>query len=295
MPLQRVQVSALVVLVLLVVIGSWAGARNGERTKSTPSKTPKQPYSHALAAAAPPPAVKPALGAANTVPESAATFVPGVVAKTTGTDGVALTFDDGPGNQTMPILNLLRAYGVKATFCLIGANVREHPELVQAIVRDGHTLCNHTWMHDLGLGQRSAEEIRSDLERTNDEIRKAVPGVEIKYFRHPGGAWTPSAVAVAQEMGMTSIDWDVDPLDWDTGTYGTGGSMVSHIVDTVRQGAQSGSIILSHDGGGDRTSTVTAYETLLPYLLQERHLRLVALPSGERFQQSAQGADSPPR
>ncbi|MCW2640104.1 MAG: polysaccharide deacetylase [Dactylosporangium sp.] len=231
--------------------------------------------------------------AASGLPEPAeppanATFAPGVTAKTTGTDGVALTFDDGPGDQTMAILNLLRASGVKATFCLIGSNVREHPELVQAIVRDGHTLCNHTWMHDLQLGQRPTDVIRSDMQRTNDEIHRAVPGVAIKYFRHPGGAWTAAAVSVAEELGMTSIDWDVDPLDWDTGSYGVGPGMVNHIIDSVKQGVQPGSIILSHDGGGDRTSTVAAYQTLLPYLLQERHLRLVPLPTGRMVQQSAQ-------
>jgi peptidoglycan/xylan/chitin deacetylase (PgdA/CDA1 family) len=200
-----------------------------------------------------------------------------------------------PGDQTMPILNRLRANGVKATFCLIGANVRERPDLVQAIVRDGHTLCNHTWLHDLQLGQRSVEEIRSDMERTNDEIRKAVPGVAIKYFRHPGGAWTPAAVQVAQELGMTSIDWDVDPFDWDTAAYPAGPTMINHIIDAVKQGVQPGSIVLNHDGGGDRTSTLAAYETLLPYLIQERHLRLVPLPTGERFQQSGQQRGQVPR
>jgi peptidoglycan/xylan/chitin deacetylase (PgdA/CDA1 family) len=131
--------------------------------------------------------------------------------------------------------------------------------------------------------------------RTNDEIRRAVPGVAIKYFRHPGGAWTATAVAVAQELGMTSIDWDTDPLDWDTGSYGVGPSMANHVVEAVKQTVQPGSIVLSHDGGGDRTGTVAAYETLLPYLLQERHLRLVPLPTGERFQQSAQQRGRLPR
>jgi peptidoglycan/xylan/chitin deacetylase (PgdA/CDA1 family) len=237
-----------------------------------------------LTPAAAPPAVAPPLNA---------TFVAGVVAKTTSTDGVALTFDDGPGDQTMPILNLLRAWGVKATFCLIGENARERPDLVQAIVRDGHTLCNHTWLHDLDLGQRSAEVIRSDLQRTNDEIHKAVPGMPIKYFRHPGGNWTPAAVQVAQELGMTSIDWDTDPLDWNTAAYSAGAMMINHIVETVKQGVQPGSIVLSHDGGGDRTSTVAAYEALLPYLIQERHLRLVALPNGDRYPQSIQPGTQP--
>jgi peptidoglycan/xylan/chitin deacetylase (PgdA/CDA1 family) len=297
MPPHRRQASALLALVLVVVLGSWTGDSNGASTSSHFSKLRHHTQGRTLAqVAAPSPSVKPAAGVPPEVaPPAAATFTPGVIAKTTGTDGVALTFDDGPDNQTMPILNLLRTWGVKATFCLIGSNVREHPELVQAIVRDGHSLCNHTWNHDLQLGQRSADVIRSDLQRTSDEIHKAVPGVAIKYFRHPGGGWTPAAVAVAEELGMTSIDWDVDPLDWDTGTYGVGPTMINHIIDTVKQGVQPGSIILSHDGGGDRTSTVGAYQTLLPYLLQERHLRLVPLPAGDRVQQSAQQRGPVPR
>jgi peptidoglycan/xylan/chitin deacetylase (PgdA/CDA1 family) len=271
-----VLLAVIVAVVLVVPLGVWIGSSSGERGPSESSKPANHRQPHAVAGAATP---HPSLAPAAALPPPAAIFERGVVAKTTSTDGVALTFDDGPDNQTMPMLNLLRANGVKATFCVIGTNVREHPELVQAIVRDGHTLCNHTWNHDLDLGQRSAEEIRADLQKTSDEIHKAVPGVPIKYFRHPGGNFTPMAVQVAQELGMTSIDWDTDPTDWDTATYSVGPTMVSQIVQTIENGIQPGSIVLSHDGGGDRTSTVAAYETLLPYLLQDKHLRLVPLPT----------------
>jgi peptidoglycan/xylan/chitin deacetylase (PgdA/CDA1 family) len=280
MPPHRLHASVLLTVVLaavlVVALGMWIGGSYGERRASDSSKPRNHGHSRAVAGAAAP---HPSLAPAAALPPPAAIFTPDVVAKTTSTDGVALTFDDGPDNQTMPLLDLLRANGVKATFCVIGENVQQHPDLVQAIVRDGHTLCNHTWNHDLGLGQRSADEIRADLQKTSDEIHKAVPGVPIKYFRHPGGNFTPTAVQVAQDMGMTSIDWDIDPADWDTATYSVGPTMVSQIVETVENGVQPGSIVLSHDGGGDRTSTVAAYETLLPYLLQDKHLRLVPLPT----------------
>jgi peptidoglycan/xylan/chitin deacetylase (PgdA/CDA1 family) len=207
-------------------------------------------------------------------------FAPGTVARTTGRDTVALTFDDGPGDQTSAILGLLRRYQVKATFCLIGIHVREHPELVREIVRDGHTLCNHTWIHDLRLGQRSPDIIRSDLQRTSDEIHKAAPGVPVRYFRQPGGMWTPAVVSIAQDLGMTSLGWDVDPADWNVAAYPPGAAMTSHVIANVRAHVHPGAIVLSHDAGGDRTSTVAAYRTLLPYLLNERHLLLVPLPAG---------------
>jgi peptidoglycan/xylan/chitin deacetylase (PgdA/CDA1 family) len=281
MPPHRIHGSVLPAVVLAVVLvvglGTWIGGSYGERRAPHSSK----PHNHGQAStaaqtAAPHPSLAPAVALP---PPAAATFTAGVVAKTTSTDTVALTFDDGPSDQTMPMLNLLRTYGVKATFCLVGENVREHPDLVQAIVRDGHTLCNHTWNHDLNLGQQPAEVIRADLQRTSDEIHKVVPGVPIKYFRHPGGNWTTTAVAVAQEMAMTSIDWDTDPSDWNTAAYPVGPTMINHIVDTIKQSVQPGSIVLSHDAGGDRTSTLAAYQTLLPYLIQDRHLRLVPLPT----------------
>lgn len=267
------------------VMIALAGCADGSGHSRPPSRSSTS--RHPLAEVAHP-SIKPAAG------PPVAKFTAGEIARSTGTETVALTFDDGPSDQTMAILDLLRTYGVKATFCVIGEQVQEHPELVQAIVRDGHTLCNHTWNHDEGLGQRSPDEIRADLQRTNDAIHQAVPGVPIRYFRHPGGAWTSSAVSVAQEMGMVALDWDTDPSDWDTGDYAVGPTMINHIIETVEQTVQPGSIVLSHDGGGDRTSTVTAYQTLLPYLLQQRHLRLVPLPTtGGTLEPAAQASSAP--
>jgi peptidoglycan/xylan/chitin deacetylase (PgdA/CDA1 family) len=195
--------------------------------------------------------------------------------RTTGSAAVALTFDDGPGPDTPKLLEMLRAQGIKATFCLIGVNVQEYPQYVQQIVQDGHTLCNHTWKHDESLGKKSADVIRDDLQRTSDEIHKAVPDAPIKYFRHPGGNFTPLAVQIASELGMTSIGWNVDPSDWNIKKW-SGQQMTNHIVSNVRNNTKPGSIVLSHDGGGDRSCTMAAYKTLLPEL--KAKFTLIAMP-----------------
>ncbi|GGM11373.1 polysaccharide deacetylase family protein [Dactylosporangium sucinum] len=197
------------------------------------------------------------------------------IMRQTGTAAVALTFDDGPGPETPRLLAMLREQGIKATFCVIGVNVQEYPQYVQDIVRDGHTLCNHTWKHDTSLGKKSADTIRADLQRTNDEIHKAVPDVPIKYFRHPGGNFTPTAVRVASELGMVSVGWTVDPFDWNLQKW-KGQQMTNHIIATVRNNTKPGAIILSHDGGGDRSATIAAYKTLLPEL--KAKFTLEALP-----------------
>ena len=189
---------------------------------------------------------------------------------------MALTFDDGPGQNTPQILALLRAYGIKATFCLIGVKVQANPDAVRQIVTDGHTLCNHSWKHDLKLGSRPVDVIRNDLQITNDEIHKAVPGAPIKYYRQPGGEWTSAVVSVAKELGMTPLHWSVDPMDWNIRRWPVGETMTNHVIGVVEHNTGPGAIVLSHDGGGDRASTVAAYRVLLPWL--KERFQLAALP-----------------
>jgi peptidoglycan/xylan/chitin deacetylase (PgdA/CDA1 family) len=189
--------------------------------------------------------------------------------RSTGTSSVALTFDDGPDPTWTPqMLELLKLEGIKATFCVVGAHVRAYPQLVARIVRDGHTLCNHSWQHDLKLGEKTPAEITADLARTSAEIRKAVPGARIPYYRQPGGKWTAGIVSTAKGMGMTPLGWAVDPADWSK-------PGAQAIVDRVTQHTYPGSIVLMHDGGGDRTETLAACRTLFPWLKQ--HFKLTQL------------------
>jgi peptidoglycan/xylan/chitin deacetylase (PgdA/CDA1 family) len=193
----------------------------------------------------------------------------------TGKAAVALTFDDGPDPvQTPQLLDLLAEHHVKATFCLVGENVVAYPDLVRRIAAEGHTLCNHTWRHSLTLGTEKPAVIRADLQRTNDAIRQAVPEAQIRYMRAPGGNFTDRFVAVATDLGMTSIYWQVDPRDWDHPEGETGEEHVAKVVDRVRQHVSKGAIVLSHDYR--QPDTITAYEQLLPWLT-ERY-RLIALP-----------------
>ncbi|WP_211257189.1 polysaccharide deacetylase family protein [Streptomyces megasporus] len=171
---------------------------------------------------------------------------------------LALTFDDGPNPTDTPrLLKVLREHRVKAVFCLWGDHVRRHPELVRAIVKGGHTLCNHTMRHD-DMSTWSPEDIRADLEATNAEIRKVVPGVPIRYFRAPYGSWgaTPE---VAAEMGMQPLGWRLAIGDWEP--PGT-----DELVRRVVEGVTPGAVVLMHDGGGDRSQTVEAVDRIVPLL-----------------------------
>jgi peptidoglycan-N-acetylglucosamine deacetylase len=183
----------------------------------------------------------------------------------TGSSAVALTFDDGPGPYTGQMLDLLDRYHVKATFCLIGRQVQAYAAVVRRMVADGMTLCNHTWSHDEELRSRSDDDIRDELERTNDAIHAVVPGAKIEYFRNPGGEFGPNTVAIAKSLGMRSLLWSVDPRDW--ACPGT-----QAIIDNVLKHTRRGSIVLSHDGGGVRTQTLAAYRVIIPNLRSRFHL-----------------------
>src|SRR4051812_3866798 len=109
----------------------------------------------------------------------------------TGTDAVALTFDDGPDPVTTPkLLALLRQYHVRATFCVIGSRARDYPDLIRAIAADGHTLCNHSWQHLQDLARHPVSYQVWDLTQTNAAIQRDVPGIQIHFMRAPGGAFT---------------------------------------------------------------------------------------------------------
>jgi peptidoglycan/xylan/chitin deacetylase (PgdA/CDA1 family) len=218
----------------------------GKPTTSAPAKGPSStPASPAVA-----------------VPQGAG---PAGSLRTTGSDAVALTFDDGPDPvQTPKILAMLAEYRVTATFCLVGEQVQKHPEIVQQIVAAGHTLCNHTWDHSLVIGKDKPAAIQADLQRTNDAIHAAVPGAPIPFFRAPGGNFTDRLVQVAYADGMTSLYWQVDPRDWSHPEGEDDTTHVGKVVDGVREHVQPGSIVLSHDF--NQPDTITAYETLLPWL-----------------------------
>ncbi|QGN45965.1 polysaccharide deacetylase family protein [Micromonospora sp. WMMD558] len=185
------------------------------------------------------------------------TTLPAGLQRTTGVSGVALTFDDGPDPVWTPqVLDRLRAARVTATFCVVGTQVRRHPDLVRRIVEEGHQLCNHSWNHDVDLGRRPVAEIRADLLRTQRAIRAAVPTARVPFYRQPGGRWTPEVVQVAKQLGMRSLHWTVDPQDW-------GKPPAEKISERVHTAARPGAVVLLHDGGGDRGATLAACSRMI--------------------------------
>ena len=176
-----------------------------------------------------------------------------------GPKAIALTIDDGPDPRYTPkVLNLLAKYKIPATFCMIGSSAHGHRALVAEVAAAGHLIANHTYTH-ADVSKLTPAAVRSEITRAHDAITGA-GAKEPRFFRAPYGAWSPAALQVCAELGMRPLDWSVDPKDWSR--PGT-----DHIVNTVLAGTHAGSIILEHDGGGDRSQTVAALTRFLPKLL----------------------------
>ena len=169
-----------------------------------------------------------------------------------------LTFDDGPNPpDTVVLLDLLAREQVTAVFCLVGQQVEAHPDLVRRMVDDGHVLANHSWRHD-DLAQLTPDAVRADLARTLDAIHAVVPDAPVPFFRAPFGHYGQS-IAVAAELGMRTLDWQLAVEDWDP-------APPADVLVERLGGVEPGGVVLLHDGGGDRSATVEAVRRVIPRL-----------------------------
>ena len=169
---------------------------------------------------------------------------------------IALTFDDGPAAPDNRILAALEAVGGRATFFMVGQNVKGHPDIIRRMVADGCELGNHSWSHPQ-LNKLSAGEVRSQINRTNDAIA-AVAGHGATVMRCPYGATGGSVKSVLGDMGYASILWSIDTLDWKTRN-------ASSTVSSVLNNVKDGDIILMHSLYG---ATAEAVETMVPELVR---------------------------
>jgi peptidoglycan-N-acetylglucosamine deacetylase len=172
---------------------------------------------------------------------------------------IALTIDDGPDPvYTPPVLALLARYRISATFSMIGKSVAADRALAREVAAAGHQIVNHTWTH-ADLTRLTPGAVSSQITRANDMIGSAT-GRRPAMFRAPYGAWSPAVLERCEQLKLAPLDWSVDPRDWAR-------PGVSSIVSTIMRTTKSGSIILEHDGGGDRSQTVAALSIALPRLL----------------------------
>lgn len=159
---------------------------------------------------------------------------------------VYITFDDGPIPEATPfILDVLRQYGIHATFFMVGDNVRKHPQLFQQIIDEGHQVGNHTHNHIGGLN-RTLHEYAYNVEKANAYIHSP-------FFRPPHG-WLRLAQYLWVQRKYKVVMWDLVTRDYSKWTT------AQSVVDNVKRYARNGSIITFHDS----TKSIEKLRTALP-------------------------------
>jgi cellulose synthase/poly-beta-1,6-N-acetylglucosamine synthase-like glycosyltransferase/peptidoglycan/xylan/chitin deacetylase (PgdA/CDA1 family)/spore germination protein YaaH len=184
---------------------------------------------------------------------------------------VAITFDDGPDPEWTPkILDVLKQYNVKATFFTIGLEAEKFPGLLKRIYREGHEIGNHTFTHP-DISNINTQYARVELNLT-ERLLAAKLGIKPVLFRppysvdqEPDTADEVRPLELTQSMGYITVGDKIDPDDWRDDPRPSPEQITKSVMDQLGHG----SIILLHDGGGNRMNTVKA----LPMIIEGLHSR----------------------
>jgi cellulose synthase/poly-beta-1,6-N-acetylglucosamine synthase-like glycosyltransferase/peptidoglycan/xylan/chitin deacetylase (PgdA/CDA1 family) len=189
---------------------------------------------------------------------------------------IALSFDDGPDPKWTPkILDILRDKDVKGTFMLIGAEAQANISLMKRIVREGHEIGNHTWTHP-DISEISNRQLDLELKLT-ERLFASKLGIQPLYFRppydideEPDTDDQAAPVLRIQQDGYTIVGSKLDTNDWNENPRKSPAEITQTILDQLQlmktKPQFRGSIILLHDGGGDRSATVAALPLLIDTL-----------------------------
>jgi peptidoglycan/xylan/chitin deacetylase (PgdA/CDA1 family) len=190
-------------------------------------------------------------------------FVP-TIFQGPGTEArIAFTFDDGPDPTFTPqVLEVLREFGAKATFFVVGRCADAHPELLARTAREGHLIASHTYSHANTFHFWSASRMAADIARGIDAVERVV-GTRPRYFRPPQGLRVPPLREALASLAtpVSCVTWTVRGLDTVT-------RRAASIVARVERRLGPGAIVTLHDGsslGGyrDRTATIEALRAVL--------------------------------
>jgi peptidoglycan-N-acetylglucosamine deacetylase len=198
-------------------------------------------------------------------PDAAAALM---LPRTLSTGGVALTFDDGPHPEGTPaVLEVLARTGARATFFVIGEQVRRRPEVLARTVQAGHAVALHGDRHRLQL-RLSTAAVAEDLARGVAAIEDAI-GITPAWHRPPFGIYSPAGLRAVRSAGLEPLLWSRWGRDWRKWT--TPGAIAARATRSVI----GGDVILLHDADfysarNSHRRTVDALELITTELKRRR-------------------------
>ena len=151
---------------------------------------------------------------------------------------IYLTFDAGFENgHTEPILDALRAAHVPALFFLVGTYIRDHPELVQRMVEEGHTIGNHTMTHPDMSAIADAERFKKELTETEAHYEAAIGAPMPKLYRPPQGKYSVENLKMAKNLGYTTLFWSLAYVDWNVDAQPSKKQAFDKLIPRIHPGA----------------------------------------------------------
>ncbi|MBQ4821345.1 polysaccharide deacetylase family protein [Aquimarina sp. MMG016] len=168
---------------------------------------------------------------------------------------VAITFDDGPDENTLKVLEVLDKYEVKATFFCIGKQIETFPEIAKQIVEKGHIIGNHTYTHAQLIDIYGTKKFTKEITDT-DKVLRDVIGKTSLLFRPPYGVTNPNIAKAVKVTGHKVIGWNKRSFD-------TTIPSEKAILKRVTKGLKKGDVILLHD---TKNITISVLEQLLLFL-----------------------------
>ncbi|MDR1688674.1 MAG: polysaccharide deacetylase family protein [Clostridiales bacterium] len=169
---------------------------------------------------------------------------------------IALTFDDGPGKYTPQILDLLKRYDVRASFCVVGYMIESHRDIIEKSAENGNEIIGHSWSHT-NLTKLSRSQIKDEIVDTNSLI-ESVTGSCPNFYRPPFGDVNDNVRKVSEELGAVILYWSVDTRDWQS-------KDAQKVSEIILSEVKDGSVILCHDL---YASTYEAMRTVIPELIE---------------------------
>jgi peptidoglycan/xylan/chitin deacetylase (PgdA/CDA1 family) len=196
---------------------------------------------------------------------------------------VAITIDDGPHPEnSIPLLDELKAANVRATFFLVGAEAKKRPEILRRMIAEGHEIGNHTNDH-FRLPVLNDGEIVKTIRNDEINVRRAVPQYRMKSFRPPGGEFTHHTALMTKNLGYATVLWSDTSGDYES-------QDPNQIVSQVMDGLENGAIILLHDA---YPGTVKALPEILRKIKAEGYQMVTISEMVSHFQEKR--AASAPR
>ncbi|MGQ7947264.1 polysaccharide deacetylase family protein [Flavobacterium sp. WC2509] len=168
---------------------------------------------------------------------------------------IAITFDDGPNEMTISVLDVLQKYNAKATFFCIGKNIERYPHILERTINEGHTIGNHSYSHAPFFDFYNKDQVISEIEKT-DALIATILGKKTTLFRPPYGVTNPSIRKALAITKHTTIGWNIRSLD---GIIKKEKFLLDRIIKRIKPGG----IVLLHDTS---IETVNVLEQLLSFL-----------------------------